>query len=160
MTDNYIQLKKDDVLRLKIRDDKGKLTGEMLEFDLEDIELPLRYQELLEKDKKNREWLRNQYLIISKKQDVKGKKLYSKNEEDGLKALKEFFKREEEAYDMFLGKDGVKKLLNGKNFKWTTLHEIDEIIEQQIMPKLDISMDRIEKKIMNTYGLEVEEVLK
>ena len=55
MTDNFIQLGKSDVLRLGIRTEDGKDTGEYLEFDLEDIELPLRYQELAEKDKKNKE---------------------------------------------------------------------------------------------------------
>ena len=91
MTDNFIKLNKSDVLTLGIKTNDGKDTGEFLEFDLEDIELPLKYQELLEKDKKNKERLRNQILIIDKRQDVKGKKLMSKNEEDKLKALNDFF---------------------------------------------------------------------
>ena len=57
MTDNFIQLKKDNVLRLGIKDINGNDTGEFLEFDLEDIELPLKYQELIERDKKNKEQL-------------------------------------------------------------------------------------------------------
>ena len=56
MTDNFIQLGKSDVLRLGIKTDEGVDTGEYLEFDLEDIELPLRYQELVEKDEKNKKW--------------------------------------------------------------------------------------------------------
>ncbi len=87
MTDNFIKLNKDNILRLRIETNEGKDTGEVLEFDLEDIELPLKYQELLEKDKKNKEQLRNQMLIIDKRQDVKGKKLLTKNEEDKIKAL-------------------------------------------------------------------------
>ena len=82
MTDNTIQLKKSDILRLNIKDEEGNDTGEYLEFDLEDIELPLKYQDLIEKDKKNKELIRNQFIIIEKRQDVKGKKLLSKNEED------------------------------------------------------------------------------
>lgn len=54
MTDNFIKLNKSDVLTLGIKTNDGKETGEFLEFDLEDIELPLKYQELLEKDKKIR----------------------------------------------------------------------------------------------------------
>ena len=118
MTENFIQLNKSDVLRLKIRTDEGKDTGEYLEFQLDDIELPLRYQELIEKDKKNKENLRNQMLIIDKRQDVKGKKLLSKNEEDKIKALNEFFIKEIEVYNMFLGARGVEKLLNGRKFTW------------------------------------------
>ena len=96
MIDNFIQLEKDDVLRLGIKTSDGKETGEFLEFELEDIELPLRYQELIEKDKKNKEQIRNQLLIIDKRKDVKGKKLLSKNEEDRIKALNDFFKKEKE----------------------------------------------------------------
>lgn len=152
MTDNFIQLGKNDALRLEIRTEDGKETGEYLEFDLGDIELPLRYQELMEKDKKNKEQLRNQILIIDKRQDVKGKKLLSKNEEDKIKALNDFFKREIEVYDMFLGENGVNKLLNGRKFTWTTLQEIDEIIEKQIAPHLDVNMKSITDKVKQKYG--------
>ena len=156
MTDNFIQLNKNDILHLDIYTDDGKKTGEYLEFDLEDIELPLKYQELLEKDKKNKEYLRNQIQIIEKKQDVKGKKLLSKNEEDAIKALNEFFKKETEIYNMFLGEKGVQKLLNGKKLGWTSLQDIDEIIEKQILPHLDLGMNRIQEKIKEKY----KEVLK
>ena len=138
MTDNFIQLNKGDVLRLEIRTSDGKSTGEFLEFDLEDIELPLKYQELIEKDKKNKENLKNQFLIIDKRQDVKGKKLMSK--------------KEEEIYNMFLGENGVKKLLNGRKLGWTSLSSIDEIIEKQIAPYLDLSMESITKKVREKYN--------
>lgn len=152
MTDNVIKLNKSDVLTLKIQTADGKETGEVLEFDLGDIELPLIYQELIEKDKKNKEQLRNQLMIIDKRQDVKGKKLLSKNEEDKIKALNDFMRKEEEVYDMFLGKDGVKKLLNGRKLTWISLQEIDKIIEKQIAPYLNLSMDNITSKIKEKYG--------
>lgn len=163
MTDNFIKLNKSDVLTLGIKTDDGKDTGEFLEFDLEDIELPLRYQELLDKDKKNRENLKNQMLIIDRRQDVKGKKLMSKNEEDKIRAVNEFFKKEVEVYNMFLGERGVEKLLNGRKLGWTSLSDIDEIIEKQIAPHLDLSMTNITKKVKEKYGQAVnrnKEVLK
>lgn len=163
MTDNFIKLNKSDVLTLGIKTNDGKDTGEFLEFDLEDIELPLKYQELLEKDKKNKEKLRNQILIIDKRQDVKGKKLMSKNEEDKLKALNDFFNKEVEIYNMFLGENGVQKLLNGRKLRWTSLQEIDDIIEKQILPHLDLSMTKITDKIKEKYSQAVKrnkEVLK
>ena len=156
MTDNFIQLNKSDVLRLGIRTEDGKETGEYLEFDLGDIELPLKYQELLEKDKKNKEYLRNQMLIIDKREDVKGKKLLSKNEEDKIKALNDFFIKEVEVYNMFLGPRGVEKLLNGRKFTWTTLQDIDEIIDKQIAPLLDVSMKNITDKVKEKYGQAVK----
>lgn len=163
MTDNFIKLNKDNILRLRIETNEGKDTGEVLEFDLQDIELPLRYQELLEKDKKNKEHLRNQFLMIDKREDVKGKKLLSKNEEDKVKALNDFFKAEVEVYNMFLGERGVEKLLNGRKLGWTTLQEIDEIIGKQIKPYLNTNMKNITDLVKEKYGQAVErnkEVLK
>lgn len=156
MDKNFIQLKKDNILRLGIKTEDGVDTGEVLEFDLEDIELPLKYQELVERDKKNKEQLRNQMLIIDKRQDVKGKKLLSKNEEDKIKALNDFFKKEAEIYDGFLGKDGVKKLTNGRRLGWMVFDEIDEIIEKQITPHLDLTMSKITDKVKEKYGKAIE----
>lgn len=163
MTDNFIKLNKKDVLRLGIKTYEGIDTGEFLEFDLEDIELPLRYQDLIEKDKKNKEWLRNQFLIIEKREDVKGKKLLTKNEEDKIKALNEFLKKEVEVYNMFLGENGVQKLLNGENLTWTSLQDIDKIIEEQIVPHFNLSMEKITQKVKERYSQAVnksKEVLK
>lgn len=163
MTDNFIQLKNDEVLRLKIKTSDGEYTGEELVFDLEDIELPLKYQELLEKDKKNREAIKNMMIIIDKRQDVKGKKLLSKNEEDKLKAISDFFKKEVEVYNMFLGERGVEKLLNGRKIGWTTLTEIDEIIDKQIRPYIRMDMKRITDKVKEKYNQAIDrqkEVLK
>ena len=164
MTDNIIKLNKNNVLRLKIETNDGKETGEYLEFDLEDIEIPLKYQELLEKDKKLKRDLRNQMIIIDKREDVKTKnKLLSRNEEDKIKALNEFFNKEVEVYNMFLGENGVQKLLNGRKLGWTSLQEIDEIIEKQISPYLNYSIDSITDKVKEKYGQSVKrnnEVLK
>lgn len=155
--EEYIQLKDENVLKFGIKNANGEPTGEYLEFDLEDIELPLKYQELVEKDKKNRNLLKTKFLVIDKKEDHKREKLFSSNEEEKLKALNVFFKAEEEVYDMFLGKGAVRKLLNGRKFRWTTLQEIDEIIEKVIVPKLDLTMDKIEKKIQEKYSNKKED---
>lgn len=152
MTDNVIKLNKSDVLTLKIETSEGEDTGEVLTFDLEDIELPIRYQELIEKNKKNTEYFKNQLLIIDKRQDVKGKKLLSKNEEDKIKAMNDFFKKQIEVYNMFLGENGVQKLLNGRKIGWTTLAEINEIIEKQIAPYIEKNMKSITEKVKEKYG--------
>ena len=156
MTDNVIKLNKKDTLRLKIQTEEGIDTGEYLEFDLLDLELPLIYQELIERDKKNKAYLQNMLKIIEKRQDVKGKKLLSKNEEDSIRAINEFFKKEKEVYNMFLGERGVEKLLNGRKLSWNTLEEIDEIIEKQIVPHLDIKMENIQNKIKEKYKQAVD----
>ena len=156
MTDNFIQLNKDNILRLGIKDSEGNDTGNTLEFDLEDTTLLLRYQELVEKEKKNRIWLNNQFLIIDKKQDHKGKKLLSSNEEAKLETINEFFKKEKEVLDMFLGEGGVDKLLNGRKLGWTSFKEINDIITNQIAPYFDKTMDNITSKVKEIYKEAVE----
>ena len=95
-------------------------------------------------------------IIIDKREDVKGKKLLSKNEEDKIRALKDFFVKEVEVYNMFLGPKGVEKLLNGRKFTWTTLQEIDEIIEKQIAPYLDENMKNITEKVKEKYSQAID----
>lgn len=151
MTDNIIKLNKQDTLKLKIQTEDGKDTGEYLEFDLMDVELPLIYQELVERDRKNRSYLNNMLMIIQKREDVKGKKLLSKNQEDTIKAYTEFFKKEIDVYNMFLGENGVQKLLNGQKLNWDSLQYIDEIIEKQIVPHLNFKMENIQNKIKEKY---------
>ena len=160
MIDNTIQkigLKNENLLKLEIVDEKGNSTGEFLEFDLEDIELPFKYQEIIERLKKSRQNLKNQFTIIEKKQDHKGKKLMSSNEEEKLKALNNFYKEQVEIYNIFLGENGVQKLLNGRKLRWTTLSEIDELIEKQIAPQLNVTMDDITKKIKSKYSNKKED---
>ncbi len=157
MENNYIQLNKDNILRLGIKDSEGNDTGNVLEFDLEDVSLLLRYQELVEKEKKNRIWLNNQFLIIDKKQDHRGKKLLSSNEQAKLESINEFFKREKEVLDMFLGEGGTDKLLNGRNMGWTSLQDINEIITNQIAPYFDKSMENITNKVKGMYKDSVED---
>lgn len=160
MIDNTVQkigLKNENILKLEIVDEKGNSTGEFLEFDLEDIELPFKYQEIIERLKKSRQNLKNQFTIIEKKQDHKGKKLMSSNEEEKLKALNNFYKEQVEIYNIFLGENGVQKLLNGRKLRWTTLNEIDELIEKQIAPQLNVTMDDITKKIKSKYSNKKED---
>ena len=157
MEQKQIRLKDDDTLKLEIVDSNGVSTGEFLEFQLEDIELPFKYQEIIERIKKSRQNLKNQFTIIEKKQDHKGKKLMSSNEEEKLKALNNFYKEQVEIYNIFLGENGVQKLLNGRKLRWTTLTEIDELIEKQIAPQLDLTMADITKKIKSKYSNKKED---
>ena len=57
---------------------------------------------------------------------------------------------------MFLGPRGVEKLLNGRKFTWTTLQEIDEIIEKQITPYLDTNMENITNKVKEKYSQAIQ----
>ena len=148
---DFIQLKKDSILRIEIKDSDGNDTGEHLEFDLEDINLALRLNECDERHRKNLEFLRNQFIIIDKKEDKKGKKILSWKEEEKLKVLQEFYKREMEALDLFLGENGTKKLLNGRNPYYSMYEDINDILKP-ILPKLKLRADDIAKKIKDKYS--------
>ena len=58
---------------------------------------------------------------------------------------------------MFLGENGVQKLLNGRKLGWTPLREIDEIIEKQILPYININMKKITEKIQKKYDVSSED---
>lgn len=149
--ENFIQLKKDSILRIGIKDSDGNDTGEHLEFDMEDINLALKLNECDEKHRKNLEFLRNQFIIIDKKEDKKGKKILSWKEEEKLKVLQEFYKREMEALDLFLGENGTKKLLNGRNPYYSMYEDINDMLKP-ILPKLKLRADDIAKKIKDKYS--------
>lgn len=147
---DYIQLKKDDIIRIGIKDANGIDTGEHLEFDLESVDLPLNYQRCMEMHKKNLSNLKKQILMIDKRNDKKGNKLFSINEEDKIKAVKKFYVDEMKALDLFLGKNGTKKLLNGRDPYYSMFEDIIEMLDP-ILPIIEKGFSKIEKKVMDKY---------
>ena len=148
---DFIQLKKDNILRIGIKDIEGNDTGEHLEFDMEDIELPLRLNECEAKHRKNLEFVKMQFVIIDKKEDKKGKFILSWKEEEKLKVLQEFYKREMEALDLFLGQNGTNKLLNGRKPYYSMYEDINDMLVP-ILPKLKLKADDIANKIKEKYN--------
>lgn len=149
--EKFIQLKEDNIIRIGIRDSSGKDTGEHLEFDLENIDLPLNYQKCEEMHRKNLSDLKSQFIIIDRKQDHKGKKLLSANEESKIKAVKDFYKKEMEALDLFLGIGGTKKILNGRQPYYSMYDDINEILKP-VLPILGKGFKKIEEKIKFKYS--------
>ena len=156
MMDNFIQLKKSNTLKFAIITSDGKDTGEFLEFNMDDIELPLKLNECEAKHRKNIEYLQNQFVIIDKKEDKKGKYLLTWKEEEKIKALKDFYIKEMEALDLFLGQGGTKKLLNGRKPYYEMYDDISDALEP-ILPKLKASTDDIMKRIKEKYSNKKEE---
>lgn len=147
-----IQLKQDGIIKIGILDSDGNDTGNFLEFDLEDLELPYRLCECEKLHEKNRMALKAKMITINKKQDVPDG-LLTRNEKEKIKALKEYYEDEEKALDLFLGNGGTKKILNGRKPYYTMYDDINEYLEP-ILPKLKVSMDNIENKIKSKYQLE------
>lgn len=152
----HIKLKqRRDILKLGFQDEEGNVIKDengnevYIEFDLGDIELPLRYNKCINSIEQARRNLKAQFIIIDKKQDHKGKQLLSSNEVEKVKAINQFYKEMEIAMDLFLGQGGTKKFLNGKSPYWEMWDDIDEMLKPyQKDMKLTITdmTDRIKEK--------------
>lgn len=153
--ESFIQLKKDNILRIGIRDAQGNDTGHHLEFDLEDIEFPLRLNQAEAQHRRNVEDLKAQFIIIDKKQDKQGKYLLTWKQEEKLKALKEFYNKDIKALELFLGDGMVEKLLNGRKPYYELFDDISEMLEP-VMPMLKANTDSIINKVKNKYGSKKE----
>ena len=150
--ESFIQLKEDSVLRVGIKDKNGNILDGVLEFDIEDIELPLRLSECNDMHKKNMKYLQEQLIIIDKKEDHKGKKILTWKQEEKIKVLKKVYEDEMKALDLFLGEGKTQMILDlmGRKPYLTMYDDIGELIKP-IMPKLKINVDSISKKIKKKY---------
>lgn len=151
--ENFIQLKKDNILRFGIKDSEGNDTGKYISFDLEDITLPLKLNDSEDMHHKNIINLRDRFIIIDKKEDAKGKKILSRKEEEKFKALNEYYKNEIKALDLFIGEGKTQMLLDlmGRNPYYSMYEDISEMLNP-ILPKLKMNADSIKKQIINKYG--------
>lgn len=161
----YIKIKeRTDILRFGLLDmnDKPLVNnkGEEIywEFDLSDIELPLKWNMVEYDHKKNIQWLKNQYIIIDKKENKQGKGILTQNDEDKMRVLKEFYDKEIKNLNKFLGDGGVEKFLYGRNPYWEMFEDIDSAIEQ-VLPKFEEAMGNITDKIKAKYQVKEDNVL-
>ena len=161
----YIKLKqRKDIFKLGIMDESGNIVKNRegkevcLEFDLGDIELPLRYNRCVNLVNKARQNLKAQFIMIDKRKDHKGKQLLSDNEKAKAKALQQFYKEMEEAIDLFLGKDGTRLYLNGRKPYWEMWDDITEAIEPY-MDKMKLTITDMENRIKAKYKVTESDVL-
>lgn len=161
----YIKLKeRKDILKLGFQDENGKVIKDennreiYIEFDLGDIELPLKYNKCVNQIEQARKNLKTQFIIIDKKQDHKGKQLLSSNEVEKVKATKQFYKDMEVAMDLFLGQGGTRKFLNGKNPYWEMWDDIDEMLKPHY-DKLKLTIDDMTNRVKNKYKIVESDVL-
>lgn len=155
--ENFIQIKKSNKFVVGIKDENGVDTGNTIEFDLEDIDLPFKLNDCAKQHDENVKELKRKFAVIDKKKDTKSKnQIISSNTEARIKALKEFYIKEEKALDLFLGENGTKKLLNGRKPYYTMFDDISEML-QPILPNLTKNAKSIEEKIKSKYSLKNEE---
>lgn len=156
----FIKLKgSEDTKKFWITTKDGKETGEYIEINLEGIGILDKVDKFYHDYPKNRKWIRDELLIIQKKQDFTKKgELMSNNQRMEYEAVKKYYKMQKETFDLFLGKGGVDKLLYGRDLEWDTIEEIENIIVKQIIPELDVTMDKITDKIVKKYNVSKKDV--
>lgn len=164
--ENVIKLKKrKDILKLGIIDENDNIVKDengnevYLEFDMGDINLPLNYNKCINLINQARKKLKGQFITIDKKQDHAGKQLLSSNEEAKVKALKQFYVEMEEAMDLFLGKGGTRKYLNGKEPYYELWDDISESIEPHL-EKMKLTVTDMTERIKEKYNVKESDVLK
>lgn len=163
--EDIIKLKKrKDIFKLGLADEDGNVIKDdkgndiFLEFDLGDIELPLKYNRCVNQIEEARKKLKTQFIIIDKKQDHRGKQLLSYNEEQKAKAVKQFYKDMEIAMDLFLGEGGTQKYLNGKNPYWEMWDDISEALEPHL-DKMKLTITDMTDRIKSKYKVIEDDVL-
>lgn len=162
--ENYIKVEKKDIFKLGIADENGnpKLDENgkevYLEFDLADIELPLKLNKCEHLIRKAQVNFKNKLVIIEKKQDKKGKMLLSSNEEEKVRALQDYYKDMEEAIDLFIGKGGTEKVFGSRRY-WEMYEDLSEMLKP-FLPQMKLSVTDMTNRIVDKYKEKERNVLK
>lgn len=155
----YLQLKPNNIVKAIVKDVEGNETECEIAFDLEDIEMPLKISKCEYEHNKNEQWLRNQFIIIEKKQDKQDGYL-TYRERLKLEAYKEFYEKEIKALDLILGEGKTNEILKAMKRKpyYSMFDDINEMLEP-ILPKLKQTTDDITNKIKAKYTQKEEDTL-
>ena len=152
-----IKLKKENILRVGIDDENGNDTGNYLEFDLDDIELPLKWQNVEVEHKKNLNYLKTNFAVIQKKPIKEGKKLMSNRQEERLKVLKEFYVREMKNLDTILGEGGCEKILHGRQPYYSLFEDVLDYLDQ-LEPYFEQGLKNAKQKVIDKYKIDEEDL--
>lgn len=153
-----VKLKGSNILEIGIQDYKGNPTGEVLTFDIEDIEIAEKWNACAEKHYDNVKRFKFDIAVIEKKQDViKKGSLMSENEKAKIKRIREFYKDEMEALDLFLGENGTTKMLAGRKPYISMYDDITDALEKDVLPHLKTNYQSLVDKIKTKYKVETAE---
>lgn len=153
-----IKINRSNILKFGILDENDKPTDEFIEFDLEDIELPLRLQESTEKHKKNLRWFKTALELIEKKPNYQGKKLLSSHQEEQLRVFNEMYQKEIEAFDYAFGLGTARKLLHGRK---PYLSMFDDFVKSlgPVMEQIKNGYTDLKAQIIEKYGKKEDDVI-
>lgn len=156
-TVSSITVKKKNVYTIKIMDENGKYTGNKLEFKLDDVDLMLKLEKAAEEVDKIKNNIKMQQVIISKRQDVPGKYVLSKNEQDLYNLYSNGYKNIRKAMDNFLGENGCQKVFGDTN----SLEMFDDLMEmlKPEFSKMGLSIENLKNRIKSKYSDKKENVI-
>lgn len=149
---NKLRIEKRNIYTIEVNDN-----GDTIEFDLEDIELPLKLNEAFMSVDRITNSLKQKEIAISKKEVIK-KGIMTNVEEERIKAYRDAFKEMRRAMDCFLGKGACQKIFGDRNYP-----EMYDDLFEQLQPhleKMKIKSENIAKKIEEKYSNSDKKVLK
>lgn len=151
-----INIIKKDIYTIRLNDENGNYTGNNIEFNMADIDLALKYNNVLEEIDKVKKHIKTQEIIIRKKQDVKGIYL-SKNEKAIYELYSKGYKDMRSAMDKFLGKDGCQKIFGDINYI-EMFNDLDTMLRPHF-EKMGMSMKNIKNRIQEKYKIEKDNTI-
>ena len=149
-----LRIERKDIYTIEVND-----KGETIEFDLVDIELPIKSERAWAEVNKISKELQAQLVIINKQEDTKQKdKLMTTNEEKTLEAYRKAFKEMRTAMDSFLGEGACQKIFGDRNY----LEMYNDLFEalKPHLEKMKITSQGIFDRIKAKYGKKDDGVLR
>lgn len=163
--EDFIQIKEENVLRFGVKDKDGKDTGLVIKFDLQDIDLPLRINQMEAMHKKNQNILKQQVAALKKQEEKSGKFMLSWKKEQCIKLLKELYSKDMQALDLLIGKGMTQKILNALDRK-PYYDMFDDILNSlapildKVINEADLMFDKLTDNIKKKYGVTDDELNK
>ena len=125
--------------------------GDIIAFDITDIELPFKLERAKKMASDAQKWLKGQQILISKKKDMTKKgDLMTVNKRQTLETFRECIKRLSETTDEIAGTGARQKTFGDKNY----LEMFNDFIEQMEphFDKMQLQGVDVRKRIEEKYG--------
>ena len=149
-----IRIERKDIYTIEVND-----KGETIEFDLVDIELPIKCEKAWAEVNSIAKELQAQLVIISKQEDTKRDgRLMTKKEEMTVEVYRKAFKDMRTAMDVFLGDGACQKIFGDRNYL-EMFNDLFEVLKPH-MEKMELTVGGIMERIKNKYGKKDDGVLR
>lgn len=149
-----LRIERKDIYTIEVNDN-----GETIEFDLVDIELPIKCERAWAEVNRISKELQAQLVIISKQENIKQKdKIMTTKEEKTIEAYRKAFKEMRMAMDAFLGEGACQKIFGDRNY----LEMFNDLYEElkPHLEKMQITSDGILERIKAKYSKKDDGVLR